>query len=154
MMTTQDDGSHRVGPMPLDMRTDANGDVVVPVIAEEIEVTARKVETGRVRITKEVHEREVLVEEPVARELVHVERVTLNQVVTERPVTRQEGDALIVPIVEEILVVEKRLVLKEELRITRTRVVGPTPAQHVTLRNEEVRVDRVPTREQKDGAPD
>ena len=39
------------------------------------------------------------------------------------PPIREEGDTIIIPIVEEIMVVEKRLVLREEVRITRTRSV-------------------------------
>ncbi|KYF50756.1 hypothetical protein BE08_34835 [Sorangium cellulosum] len=121
-------------------------ELIVPVVAQELEVMKRTVESGRVRITKEVHERVEAVEEPLARERAVVERVAINQVVTERPATRQEGDALIIPIVEEVLVVEKRLVLKEELRITRVRSVEMSPPEHVTLRSEDVRVERVSPR--------
>ena len=38
---------------------------VVPVLAEELEVQKRRVETGKVRLTKVVHEREVQVDEPL-----------------------------------------------------------------------------------------
>ncbi|KYF63213.1 YsnF/AvaK domain-containing protein [Sorangium cellulosum] len=126
-------------------------ELIVPVVAQELEVKKRTVESGRVRITKEVRERVEEIEEPLARERVFVERVAIDQVVTEPPATRQEGDTLIVPVVEEVLVIEKRLVLKEELRITRVRSVEPSPPVHVTLRSEDVRVERVPPRE-GDGA--
>jgi len=54
---------------------------------------------------------------------------------------RHEGDTMIVPVLEEVLVVEKRLVLKEELRVTRRRVETREP-QTVTLRREDVVVER------------
>ncbi|HTN83066.1 MAG TPA: DUF2382 domain-containing protein, partial [Sorangium sp.] len=116
----------------------------MPVVAQELEVTKRTIESGRVRITKQVHERVEAVAEPLERERVFVERVAVNRVVTEPPATRQEGDTLIVPVVEEVLVVEKRLVLKEELHITRVRSVEMSPPERVTLRSEDVQVERVP----------
>jgi uncharacterized protein (TIGR02271 family) len=128
-------------------------DVIVPVIAQELEVRTRKVETGRVRITKEVHEREESVETPIVRDQVHVERVSIDRVVTEQPEMRQEGDTLIVPIVEETFVVVKRMVLKEEIRITKKRSAEPSPVQHVTLRSEEVRVECVPAGRDNGSSP-
>ncbi|KYF75130.1 hypothetical protein BE11_39660 [Sorangium cellulosum] len=133
------------------MKAEITDELVVPVVAQELEVKKRTVESGRVRVTKEVRERVEEVEEPLARERVFVERVAIDRVVTEPPATRQEGDTLIVPVVEEVLVVEKRLVLKEELRITRVRSVEMSSPAHVTLRSEDVRVERVPPRE-GDGA--
>ena len=51
--------------------------LVVPVLVEELEVQKRVVETGKVRLTKVVHERETLVDEPlVARERHHHARPT------------------------------------------------------------------------------
>jgi uncharacterized protein (TIGR02271 family) len=65
----------------------------------------------------------------------------------DRPVpARYEGDTLIVPVFEETLVVEKRLVLKEELRITKRRAERHRP-RRTTLRHEEVSVERIPSRQ-------
>jgi hypothetical protein len=50
-----------------------------------------------------------------------VRRVPVNRIVTEVPQTRQEGEVTIVPVLEEVLVVEKRLLLKEEIHIVRRR---------------------------------
>ena len=44
------------------------------------------------------------------------------------------------PVLEEVLVVERRLVLKEEVRVVRTRVTEPA-SQRVTLRREEIVVE-------------
>ncbi|WP_437477093.1 DUF2382 domain-containing protein [Sorangium sp. So ce1014] len=135
---------------PTDKRAEISDELIVPVVAQELEVQKRTVESGRVRITKQVHERLETVEEPLVSERVVVERVAVNQVVAEPPATRQEGDTLIVPVVEEVLFVEKRLVLKEELRITRVRAVEMSPLERVTLRSDDVRVERISPRE-RDG---
>ncbi|WP_437964216.1 DUF2382 domain-containing protein [Sorangium sp. So ce260] len=135
---------------PTDRRPEIVDELIVPVVAQELEVKKRTVESGRVRITKQVHERVESVAEPLVSERVVVERVAVNQVVTATPATRQEGDTLIVPVVEEVLFVEKRLVLKEELRITRIRSVEMSPPERVALRSEDVRVERVPSRD-RDG---
>jgi uncharacterized protein (TIGR02271 family) len=116
---------------------------VVPVIEETLEIQKRQVETGRVRFTKVVREREDLIDEPLLHDEVTLERRAVNCVVEHPPAMRQEGDTLIIPIVEEILVVEKRLILKEELHIT-TRQTETHAPQTVTLRHEEVTVKRLP----------
>ena len=84
--------------------------------------------TGGVRLVKKVTEHEETVDLPLLRADVQVERVPINRVVLEAPPSRQEGDTLIVPILEEVLVTEKRLMLKEEVRITRTQTEVPPAA--------------------------
>ncbi len=110
--------------------------VVIPLIAEELRVSKSAVVTGGIRLTKRISEREETVDKPLLQEKVSVERVAIGTVVSEAPQARQEGDTLIVPVLEEVLVVEKRLLLKEEVRITRTRTQVHQP-QSVTLRTEE-----------------
>jgi hypothetical protein len=58
---------------------------------------------------------------------------------------RYEGDTMVIPIFEEVLVVEKRLVLKEEIRVTRRRTSFRSP-QRVTLRREVPTVERIEER--------
>lgn len=117
-------------------------DLVIPVAKEELIVGKRQVETGRVRITKQVHQHEEVVDEPLYKQEVEVTHVPVNQVVAEPPQPRQEGDTMIVPVFEEVLVVEKRLMLKEELHIRQRRVTAHQP-QRVVLRSEEVQVERI-----------
>ena len=116
--------------------------LVLPVLAEELDVQTRRVETGRVRLHKTVHTREVLVDEPLLREEVVVERLPINRVVEEPIPVRYEGETMIVSVLEEVLVVETRLRLTEELRITtrRTETHQPVP---VTLRREDVTIERI-----------
>jgi uncharacterized protein (TIGR02271 family) len=116
--------------------------VVIPIVEETFDVQKRRAETGRVHITKVVREREELVDEPLLHEEVEVERVAINRVVDGPITARHEGDTLIIPVLEEVLVVEKRLVLKEELRITKRLIQAHKP-QQVTLRSEAATVERI-----------
>ena len=116
--------------------------MVVPVLMEELEVQKRVVETGTVRLTKVVHERETLVDAPLFREEVAVTHVPIQRVVDAPVPVREEHGTLIVSVLEEVLVVEKRLMLKEEIHIRTHRVETRQP-QQVTLRREEVGVERV-----------
>jgi stress response protein YsnF len=58
------------------------------------------------------------------------------------PLIRQEGDTTIVPIVEEVLHTERRLFLKEEIKITRRRTTEQFH-DRVTLRYQEAVITRV-----------
>jgi uncharacterized protein (TIGR02271 family) len=99
-----------------------NHTVTVPLHEEVLSATTREIERGRVRVHKRVetapHEETMM----LGREEVSVERVPVGEIVDLAPEPRWEGDTLIVPLVEEVLFVEKRLRVTEELRVTRTRV--------------------------------
>lgn len=117
---------------------------VIPVIKEEAQVTKKEVTRGRVRIQKTVHAHDEVIDQGTYQEVVNVERVPVNKVVDTPPEVRQEGDTTIIPVVEEVLVTEKRLLLKEEVRVTRSRQEVHQPTT-VTLRSEEVNVERLGT---------
>ena len=127
--------SYRLRP-----HSEAAKTTVIPVIEEELDVQKRVVETGKVRVTKGVHEHKTLVDEPLFRDEVEVERVLIDRVVDGPVPVRYEDDTMIVPIMEEVLVIEKRLVLKEELRIRKRRVETHQP-QQVTLHREEAHIE-------------
>ena len=116
--------------------------LVIPIIEEQAFVDKRVVETGKVRISKRISEHEEFIDEPLFREEVTVERVPVNQYVDQPPQVRHEGDVMIIPVVQEQLVMQKRLVLVEELRV-RKQVVETHQPQTVTLRREDVDVRRV-----------
>jgi uncharacterized protein (TIGR02271 family) len=147
-LARQDDGGyHLTLDSAMFERRGASGGVsdaaiVLPVTQEALEVHTTPVETGHVRIRKVVHEREETVDPPLLHDEVVVERTPINRVV-EAPISvRSEGDTLVIPLLEEVLVIEKRLLLKEEVRITTRRVETHRP-QRVTLRREEAVVERV-----------
>jgi uncharacterized protein (TIGR02271 family) len=116
-------------------------ELTIPVIEEVATVGKRRVDTGKgIRIAKTVTEHEEIVDEPLQHEELRVERVAIDRVLDsdeQRPSMRQEGDITIMPVLEEVLVIEKRTVLKEELRITRVRREMRAP-QRVSLRSEKV----------------
>jgi uncharacterized protein (TIGR02271 family) len=122
--------------------------LVVPVLVEELEVQKRVVETGKVRLTKVVHERETLVDEPLLRDEVEVTRVPIQRVVEAPPPVREDNGMTIIPVVEEVLVVEKRWMLREEIHIRKQRIETHQP-QHIMLHSEEVQVERVPRAEKE-----
>jgi uncharacterized protein (TIGR02271 family) len=148
-LVRQDDGRYGLAldPAALERRSSASGEpggqpLVLPVIQEALDVQTRTVETGRVRIHKMVHEREEIVDPPLWRDEVVIERVPINRVVEGPLSARSEGETLIIPLLEEVLVVETRLLLKEEVRISKQRVEIHRP-QRVTLRREEAAVERL-----------
>lgn len=124
---------------------------VMPVVQEELAIGRRVVETGAgVRVDKRVIEREEIVDQLLATDDVRVERVRVDRLVEgERiPATRYEGDTLIVPILEEVLLVEKRIVVKEELRITSARREH-RDLRRVVLRSEEVSIEPLDDRPER-----
>jgi uncharacterized protein (TIGR02271 family) len=117
--------------------------MVMPVLVEDLDVQKRLVETGTVRITKVVHEREAVVDEPLFHDKVAITRVPMQRVVDGPVPVREENGTTIISVVEEVLVVEKRLMLREEIHIRKQRLETHQP-QRITLRSEEVQIERVP----------
>ncbi|WP_434676785.1 YsnF/AvaK domain-containing protein [Pseudomonas sp. R1-18] len=118
-----------------------NGDDPIPVLEEIATVSKRTVTTGITTVEKQVQSREHQVSEVLRRETASVETVPMGIAVDpdHPPVVRTENGVTIIPVLEEILVVEKRLVLKEELHI-RHNVDEVLATQDVTLRSETVAV--------------
>src|SRR5215207_2905715 len=93
----------------------------IPVSEEQVNVTTHWTDTGRIRIMKSVHEVPQQIEAMLGEENVDIQRVPMDRLVDQPPAARYEGDTLVVPVMEEVLVVEKRFRIKEELRITKQR---------------------------------
>ena len=115
---------------------------VIPVIQEQVTVGKRVVDTGTVHISKKVTEDQTTVSLPLMREEYDVERVPVNEIVdTPPPAMRHEGDTTIIPVLREVMVVQKRYEIIEEIRLTKRRT-ETTDTQQVTLRKEDVRIER------------
>lgn len=119
----------------------SNRDHVLELAEEFLDVTTREQETGRVRVRVYTQERQEVVDEPLIREDITLKRVSVGRVVEQASGIRQEGETTIVPIYEEVLVVEKRLVLKEEIHLTRNRNTERSP-QSITVRQEHAEIER------------
>jgi len=115
----------------------------LPVVQEELHVGKRITDTGKgVRLNKTVSEDIWRVDDSLLLQTVDIEHVPIDAWVTgETPSNRYEGNTLVVPVLEEVLVVEKRLRLKEEIRITAKSSQQPV-SERVVLRKEQVTVER------------
>jgi uncharacterized protein (TIGR02271 family) len=114
---------------------------VVPVVEETAVVYKERVTTDTVRLHKRVHEDEQILDIPVQTEAIEVERVPVGRWIDTPAAIRQEGDTTIYPVMEEVVVVEKRLRLVEEVRVTQRRATRHVREQ-VALRREEIVVER------------
>jgi uncharacterized protein (TIGR02271 family) len=130
---------------PIDRaRTDGARDsevATIPLVEERLQVGKREVESGRLRIRVDVSEREERVIQDLERDEVTIERVPRNERLTEIPHVRLEGSVTVIPVVEEVVVVEKALMLVEEIRIHRASATERADIP-VTVRSEEAFVER------------
>ncbi len=129
---------------PMSVRPVADAqDVVVPIYQEQASVTKRRVVTGRVRVSRVTHQSEQVLTETLAQQQVKIDRIPIGKLIKAVPKIRKEGDAIIIPIVEEIPVVEHRLVLIEEVWVRRIRN-EENHRQQVMLRCQEAVITRDP----------
>ncbi len=121
------------------------------LFAEDLSVSKEIAETGRLHVSKKTLTREANVDEDLIHEDAIVETVPRGHRIYAMPATRVEGNTTIVPVVEEVIYTEKRLILKEEIRVTRRRT---TEHFHdtVTLRHQEAVVTRVQSATEKSDA--
>jgi len=132
-----------MGRMPREKAIEEEPDnIVVPVIVEELAVKTHRVERGRVQIHKRVEAHEEIVQIPTVCEQVHVERIPINKLLDDvAPEVHEENGVLIIPLVEEVLTPENRLMLREEVRISKRRFETVT-CRKVVLRREVVEIVR------------
>lgn len=123
-------------------------EVSIPLVEERLTVDKRTVEPGRVRIQTRIDAREEWICEKLEREEISVERVPIDQLVDTAPRIRQEDDVLVIPLVEEVLIVEKRFRVKEELHVRTLRHVDEVK-EPVTLRSMRAVIEREGPREEK-----
>jgi uncharacterized protein (TIGR02271 family) len=115
---------------------------VIPLHGEEISVGKQRIVTGRVKVTTVTKEHEQLVKELLEYDHVEIERTAVGKEVDQAPSVREDGDTLIIPIVEEVVVVQRRLVLKEEIRVHRKRETQPYQ-ERVVVRKQEAVITRL-----------
>jgi uncharacterized protein (TIGR02271 family) len=104
---------------------------------EELVAGTRQREAGSIRVRKRVRTDRERIEVPTRHEEVSVERVPVEGEATEAQIGDEE---IVVPVTEEEVVVHKRPVLKEEVRI-RKDVVEETEVVEEDVRREEVEVE-------------
>ena len=100
----------------------AADDVETLELREEDLVPHKELEdAGRIRVSKVVEDVPRRLEVDAHYDEVQVEHVPIGRVVEEQEPAREEDGVYILPVYEEQLVVVKRLVLKEEIRVRRQR---------------------------------
>lgn len=119
----------------------------IPVIQEFLTVEKKIIETGKVIVNKSVEEEQFNYQIPWLEDEISLERIPINEYRDHAPVTRIEGDTTIVPVLKEVMVWQKKLLLVEEIRITK-KVVTHEEQKTITLKKEVVEINRQ-TSEQK-----
>lgn len=127
-------------------------EIVIPLHSEDVSVERRNVQST-VQVRLQTSEHDHLIDEALEQENIVIERVQIGRTIETIPPIRQEGDTTVLSVVEEIVVVERRLVLKEEVRLRRVK----TTERHrstVTLREQHVTVERFAAGDQQPTAQD
>jgi uncharacterized protein (TIGR02271 family) len=109
------------------------------VLQEQVKIDKKIVDSGKVVIQKKVHEENKDVEVAVSHEEVEIKKVAVNKYVTEPPPVRYEGNTTIIPVMKEIAVIEKKLLLVEEVHVIK-HAMQKTEERTVPLRKEEIEV--------------
>ena len=115
-------------------------DIHIPVIREDVAIEKNMVETGKVKIIKSVTEEDKQIDLTLLQEEIDVKTIPVNQYLDAMPEpVRYEGDTMIIPVLKEVAVV--RILLEKEIHITK-RKSGKNETHHVTLRSEEISIQR------------
>jgi stress response protein YsnF len=122
--------------------TPKTGEPGLRLHAEDVTVSRRTVAGDTVRLGTVTRERDHHIDESLSHVQVEVERVPIGRPVTAVPPTREEGDTTILSVVEEIIVIERRFILKEEVHIRRVHV-AERHQETVVVREQSVEVSRV-----------
>jgi len=113
-----------------------------PLHAEELSVSRQQIAGDTVQVSIVTREGDGVVDEMLNHERVEIDRVPIGRPVDAIPPVRQEGETTILPVVEEIIVVQRRLILKEEVRIKRLHV-SERHQEAVVLRKQEAVISRM-----------
>lgn len=125
-------------------RRDSAEATVIPVTEEVPVLRKRRVRTGRLLVRKQVAEQDAVLDEPLQRHELRIERVPVHRIVADGdalPGVRYEGETMVVPVLREVPVVLTRVIVVEEVRITRVSEEYRDP-QTVKVRVERVSIDR------------
>jgi uncharacterized protein (TIGR02271 family) len=119
-----------------------DNNIIVPVVSEEVHADALPVETGSVRVTKRVIGEDEVLEQQLRKERAEVKRIKVDRPVDGPQQPFRSGNTLIVPVMAQVLQVEKRWMVTEEIHITKYEE-SETSRQTVTVGHEEAQVERL-----------
>lgn len=115
------------------------GEILIPLAEEEVIATKHVERVGEVHVRKEVITEEKRITVPVTREVLRVERVPVSHDVRSGEAVF-EKESYDIPISEEHVTVEKRPVVREELRIGK-EVQQAEETASTTVRRERAEVE-------------
>lgn len=109
---------------------------------ENLKVTKKKIETGRIKISKKVLEEEVPVDLSGFEEEIKIERKKIDRVVEKPgPAVRKEGDSTVYSLYREVFI--KQTIFDEEVWISKTQT--PTSNKRKEkVRKEILEIERTP----------
>jgi uncharacterized protein (TIGR02271 family) len=119
---------------------------VIALAEEEVRLDKRMVTTGKVRVRTIVDVETELAKATLDGETVDITRVPIDRIVDQAPGIRVEDNVTIIPVLEEVLIVEKRLVLKEEVHIRKLATTEEVEIP-VELRKQHAVIERLPADE-------
>ncbi|WP_052118338.1 DUF2382 domain-containing protein [Erwinia oleae] len=115
----------------------------MPLSEEQVEISTERQVDGKVTLTRSTRYAEELVQTELNRDEVQIKHIAINEPVADdySAVPRQEGDVLIIPVIEEQVEIIRRRIIKEEIHIIKRRTTE-TFKQNVTLRHQEVKIEK------------
>ncbi len=124
----------------MENKNDKNEATSFNVIEERAKVDKKVIEKGKVRITKKVETEEEKVKVVVKNEEINIERIAINEYADETPEIRQSGDTMIIPVIKEVAVVQKKIFVIEEIRVTK-KTHHTEEERTVQLQKEKVNIE-------------
>jgi uncharacterized protein (TIGR02271 family) len=115
---------------------------LIPLYAEDLTISKRQTPGDMVQVSTVTREHETFVDEALNHERVQIDRVPIGRQIEAIPPVRQEGDTTILSVVEETIIIERRLILKEEVHIRRLHV-SERHQEAVVLRKQEAVITRI-----------
>lgn len=115
--------------------------VVLPVIEESLIVDVETIETGKVHVHKKVKTDNVTLDVLLTSSEVEITRTPKDEELQQPLSPRREGDVTIIPVMKEVAVVVKKLMLVEEIRIEQKKK-ETTEKIDAVLRSEHIEVER------------
>jgi len=116
---------------------------VIPIIEEQLRIDKKIIEKARYTFDKEVAEEQVELNIPLNQEHITIEKKEINQYVeTAPPAVRYEGDTMIISVLREEAVIVKKLMLVEELHVTRHSSEEMHSSTH-TVRKEKIIINKI-----------
>jgi uncharacterized protein (TIGR02271 family) len=135
----------RIPDQPVSQDTSSEVEVIA-LAEEEVRLDKRMVTTGKVRVRTIVDVETELAKATLDGETVEVTRIPIDRIVDQAPGIRVEDNVTIIPVLEEVLIVEKRLVLKEEVHIRKLATTEEVEIP-VELRKQHAVIERLPADE-------